>query len=259
MVFFITGKNKKFKKSIENEDIIYGLNGVDISLRLRYNPRAKHISLKLSHNGDGVILSMPSKSQRANSLVFLKQQASWVFKNLNQSPAPIIFEYGAVIPYGGQQFKICHDESKKFDIEFIDGKILIAAPKEHLSRRLSDFIKKRAKVKITNIARIKINLLNQKLSCDKKLGRIIIKDQRSRWASCSSKGNLSFNWRLMLAPEYILEYVIAHEVAHLIEMNHSPNFWHIVDMIIENSHQSRQWLKKNGTYLHKISPRRIIN
>ncbi len=255
MVFFITGKNKKSKKIIKNEDIIYSLNDIDISLRLRYNPRAKRISLKLNHDGNGIILSMPSKSQRANSLNFLNQQSGWIFKNLNKSPASIIFEYGAVIPYDGQQFKILYDESKKFDIEFTDGKILIAAPKEHLSRRLSDFIKKQAKVKITNIAKVKISLLNQKLSCDKKLGRITIKDQRSLWASCSSKGNLSFSWRLMFAPEHVLKYVIAHEVAHLIEMNHSSDFWHIVDMIVENYHQSRQWLKKNGTYLHKISPR----
>lgn len=131
-------------------------------------------------------------------------------------------------------------------MDFIDGKIWVAGPKEHLARRLRDTIKKQAKSEITELAELKANLLG------KKPGRITIRDQRSRWGSCSAKGNLSFSWRLMLAPATILDYVVGHEVAHLVEMNHSKAFWDVVDRVVENPQAARRWLKANGTDLHRI-------
>ncbi len=103
-----------------------------------------------------------------------------------------------------------------------------------------------AKAEITDLA------LSKAKQLDKKIGRITIRDQRSRWGSCSSAGNLSFSWRLMLAPATILDYVVGHEVAHLVEMNHSQEFWHVVDLVVENPKKSRRWLKENGASLHRI-------
>lgn len=85
----------------------------------------------------------------------------------------------------------------------------------------------------------------------KKLGRISLRDPRTRWGSCSGKGDLSFSWRLILAPENVLTYVVAHEVGHLVEMNHSPKYWAVVDGLVEDRKVARKWLKDNGIRLHR--------
>lgn len=77
-------------------------------------------------------------------------------------------------------------------------------------------------------------------------GRITIRDQKTRWGSCSSKGNLNFNWRLLMMPEPVMDYVVVHELAHRKEMNHSPRFWEIVGTYIPDYQSKREWLRKNG-------------
>lgn len=79
---------------------------------------------------------------------------------------------------------------------------------------------------------------------------IHIKDQRSRWGSCSSKGNLNFNWRIVMAPEPVCDYVVIHELCHLKHMDHSSNFWHLVQTICPEYKQYRKWLKENGAMLY---------
>lgn len=79
---------------------------------------------------------------------------------------------------------------------------------------------------------------------------ITIRNQKTRWGSCSSRGTLSFNWRLMLAPPRILDYVVVHELCHLIHMNHSADFWREVERILPDYKESRKWLKENGHTLH---------
>lgn len=77
-------------------------------------------------------------------------------------------------------------------------------------------------------------------------GRITVREQKTRWGSCSAKGNLNFNWKLILMPEEILDYLVVHELAHRIEMNHSPAFWRAVEREIPDYRERRMWLKKNG-------------
>lgn len=234
------------KQSITNEELSHNLDGLDVALTLRHNPRAKRISLKLNRAGNGLILVFPRKADRAQALEFLDRQSQWATQHLDRIPAPVRFDVGVVIPYLGVDYEICHDPNKRFGVTFSDGKIWIAGPPEHLERRLRDYIKKQAKIEITKLAISKADRL------DKKLGRITIRDQRTRWGSCASSGNLSFSWRLMLAPATILDYVVGHEVAHLVEMNHSKAFWDVVDKVVENPQKSRRWLKENGSTLHRI-------
>lgn len=79
--------------------------------------------------------------------------------------------------------------------------------------------------------------------------RITIRDQKTRWGSCSARGTLSFNWRLMLAPPAILDYVVVHELCHLTHMNHSPAFWQAVEAVCPDYRDSRRWLKEHGQEL----------
>ena len=77
-------------------------------------------------------------------------------------------------------------------------------------------------------------------------GRISIREQKTRWGSCSSKGNLNFNWRLIFAPPEVLDYVVVHELAHRKEMNHSKAFYAIVESIMPDYRKWKKWLKENG-------------
>ena len=84
-----------------------------------------------------------------------------------------------------------------------------------------------------------------------KVKRISIRDQSSRWGSCTSAGSLSFSWRLILAPPYVLDYLAAHEVAHLVEMNHSARFWRVVGKVCPHTERAKTWLDTHGNDLHR--------
>jgi predicted metal-dependent hydrolase len=115
---------------------------------------------------------------------------------------------------------------------------------EHAPRRLENWLRKRAAEAIR--ARVDSHCESLGLSCR----RIGVRDQKSRWGSCSSNGNLSFSWRLIMAPPHVLDYVAAHEVAHLREMNHSPRFWALVRRAVPEYEKAQGWLKANGQELH---------
>ena len=122
--------------------------------------------------------------------------------------------------------------------------LCVSGMSEHIPRRIKDWLKKRAWEEARSRSQRYAKIL------DRNINRITVKDTKSRWGSCSSNGNLSFSWRLIFAPDHVLNYVCAHEVAHLVEMNHSPKFWTNVDLLISDWKKSRTWLKQNGNILH---------
>jgi predicted metal-dependent hydrolase len=158
----------------------------------------------------------------------------------------VVFGDGVQIPFQGAQYIVRHREDGHGTVWIEDSDINVAGGIEHLSRRLGDWLKKQAHIRIVSLAHQKAKQI------DKTLARITVRDTRTRWGSCSSKGGLSFSWRLIMAPPEILDYVVAHEVAHLAHMNHSSSFWDTVDRLTENAKGSRAWLNDNGTVLHRI-------
>jgi len=110
---------------------------------------------------------------------------------------------------------------------------------------VTDWLKAEAKSIITPLC------LEKAETIGKRVRRVMVRDQRSRWGSCGSNGHLSFNWRLILAPEAVLDYVVAHEVAHLVEMNHSPAFWEVVDELTPHLKIGRTWLNRRGQQLYR--------
>ena len=123
--------------------------------------------------------------------------------------------------------------------------IRVSGGAAHVSRRVTDWLKRQARAEIGNRARAYASRL------DRRVARISIRDTSSRWGSCSSRASLSFSWRLILAPEAVLDYVCAHEAAHLVEMNHSPAFWRHVAALVGDWEPPRRWLKHNGGLLHR--------
>ena len=132
-------------------------------------------------------------------------------------------------------------QSKKRTCTHIeDGVLWVSGEKDFLPRRVADFIKK----EFLNYLKPKINEKEKILGV--KHTRVTLRDTSSRWGSCSSNGTLSFCWRLAMTPEFVIDYLTAHEVAHLKHMDHSPRFWKTVAELTPYTYSAQKWLKKNG-------------
>ena len=156
-----------------------------------------------------------------------------------------MFEENEKIYVAGQELiikhcdKICGGAMVENDILWVSGN------KEFLSRRVRDFIKEQAQKYLYELSLQKA----EKLGC--KINRVVIKDTKSRWGSCSSLNNINYSWRIMLAPLKVIDYLVAHEVSHLEHQDHSAQFWKCVEELTEDCEFGKNWLKKNGRYLNQ--------
>lgn len=221
----------------------------NVAVRVRVSARARSFRLSVPHGGSPV-LTVPRGGRWSDAEAFLHRQSGWLARHLAEAPAAIAFVEGASIPLRGVQHRIVATGRLRGTVEATDleGEPLLLVPgaPEHLRRRLTDWLKKQALH----------DLLTRTEAHARQLGVAVrsvkIRAQSSRWGSCSSSGNLSYNWRLVLAPPFVLDYVAAHEVAHLLEMNHSPAFWRVVEKTLPDIARGRTWLKQNGAALMAI-------
>ncbi len=165
-------------------------------------------------------------------------------------PKAAPFLPGTVLPLRGVPHRIVHRPGVRGTVwpETRDSgeRILcVAGAPEHIERRVHDYMKRE----------VRADLQDAVQSCAEALGvkvkRLSIRDQSSRWGSCTSAGSLSFSWRLILAPPHVLDYLAAHEVAHLVEMNHSPRFWRVVAKVCDHVDRAKSWLDTHGNDLHR--------
>jgi hypothetical protein len=157
---------------------------------------------------------------------------------------------GASIPLRGELHLIRHAAGRRGTVTRAvdeDGPVLLVAGRvEHLRRRVLDFLKREARRDLERAVARHAMVLGVRPKA------IRLRDQTTRWGSCSSTGTLSFSWRLVMAPPFVLDYLAAHEVAHLHEMNHSPRFWHLVESLCPRTSQARAWLNSEGLHLHAV-------
>lgn len=215
----------------------------EVPLELSRHPRARRITLRLNATGDGVRLVLPRRTPVVEALAFAERNAGWILKHLDRVPARIPFVHGAVIPLLGEEHVIAHDTAARCGVSREGRVIRVSGLAEHLPRRVEDFLKREARAVIGARAREKAALV------DRRVVRLSLRDTRSRWGSCNSEGNLSFSWRLILAPEHVLDYVVAHEVAHLVHLNHSQRFWKLTGRLSQNMPAAKAWMERNGVQL----------
>jgi hypothetical protein len=221
------------------------LHGRDVTLRLCVNRRARHISLRVDEKWGGVDLILPARNARSEGLEFAHEKSLWILRQLDALPARVPFVDGAVIPILGSDHIIRHRPGARGFVWLSGNEIHVAGATPHLSRRVTDWLKKNAREEIGRRADFDAQSVGRKIS------RLSVRDTRSRWGSCSEDGHLSFSWRLILAPETVLDYVVAHEVAHLAELNHGSRFWKLVDQLCPGNKVPRHWLKRYGATLHR--------
>jgi hypothetical protein len=193
---------------------------------------------------------MPPRGNLADAKDFAQRHGAWIAARLGGLPKASPFSHGASIPLRGAAHKIVHRAGERGTVwpETRDSgeKILcVAGGVEHIDRRIHDFLKREARRELTEAAHRYAGILGVKVK------RLTIRDQSSRWGSCTSAGSLSFSWRLILAPPYVLDYLAAHEVAHLVEMNHSARFWKVVARICPATERAKKWLDVHGNDLHR--------
>ncbi len=210
-----------------------------LELFFKKDLRTKSIRLRLNKQGE-VILTAPYFCSEKKALAFAWENEDWIRTQLANTPQRRIFQHGMDITLFDTPLTITHAPTAKRGVWIEDNKLFVSGDTSFLHRRVRDFIKKQLRNYIQQYAGELAGQINQSV------GRITIRDTSSRWGSCSSKRDLNFCWKLALAPEFVLNYIVAHEVAHLREMNHGPQFWALVGQINNDRASAQIWLRKNG-------------
>lgn len=219
-------------------------DGRKIPIEISRPARSARIKVRIDPRR-GIVLLLPKRASLKAGLSFLKQEIDWIASNINKLPSAVPFRDGAMLPVLGRPHRITHVPEQRGFVWAEDGHIYVAGGAEHLPRRVKDWSRKMAKTEISVWA------ADYAGKIDVRYSGITLRDQISRWGSCSSTGNLNFSWRLLLMPEEVMSYIVAHEVAHLRHMNHSSDFWQVVDELHSAVAPAKKWLKTNGADLHK--------
>jgi len=220
-------------------------NAVEVSVRL--NPRARRLIVKVHPTTGEVTVTAPSQRALDKALVFAQGQSNWIAMQRARVPSRVELGIGATLPLRGRDHAVLEGVSGHGAVWTEHGAIYVTGTKAHHARRLTDFLKKEARTEFET----------RTLEFAKHLGvrhkRITVRDTASRWGSCSAQGSLSYSWRLILTPPFVLDYVVAHEVAHLREMNHGPSFWKLVRDLVGDPRKAQNWLRDHGASLHRYA------
>jgi predicted metal-dependent hydrolase len=232
------------KLSIKRETI--SLGGRVIPLVVRRNRQARRVVLRIDIEAGGIALTLPGRTALAEGLALAHERADWVLRCLDKLPARIPFADGAILPILGNELAIRHAPQTRHGVQRIDDELFVSGGSEHLPRRVGDWLKREAKREIATRAQPMAERI------ERTIAGLTVRDTRSRWGSCTPDGKLSFCWRLILTPEWVLDYVVAHEVAHLAHLNHGPKFWATVKSLGVKPEQARAWLDVHAERLQRI-------
>lgn len=219
------------------------LRDIHPDLQLKISPRAKRIALRLDTAGRKMNLVVPKRFSMARALDFAAQHKGWINEKLGELPQIVALEDGSIIPVLGRDrtLNISYDSaSKRTSITLEDNDIIISTNLDDPSPRLKRFLKKEAEETMANLAEEKAASIGVNISAFQ------IRDTKSRWGSCSPEGKIMLSWRLIFAPWDAMDYVVAHEVAHLVHMNHGREFWKLCESLSDNYKTGKTWMRSNG-------------
>lgn len=214
-----------------------------IPVIVRRSVRARRISLRVSRLDGRVSLTLPAGVSEREGLDFVHQKDAWIRGQLAQRPDHVAVALGGDVMVEGRLLRVCQGAGRTVAVS--GGELCVPGAPDRVGARVQGFLKQ--------IARERLVAASDRYAARAGLTytRITLRDTRSRWGSCSSAGALMYSWRLVMAPATVLEYVAAHEVAHLAEMNHSPAFWAKVEQIHGPYREQRNWLRTMGANVHR--------
>jgi predicted metal-dependent hydrolase len=239
-----------YRRPTEPQAIEVVCDGAVHLVRLRRHRQARRYTLRVVAVTREAVLTMPPRGSFREAREFAEKHGAWIAARLGRLPQIAPFAHGIVVPLRGLAHTIVHRRGVRGTVwtetdRAGDRLLCVAGSAEHLSRRITDYLKREAK------RDLEVAVVRYAERLGVPVRRIAVRDQASRWGSCSTNGVLSFSWRLILAPRHVLDYLAAHEVAHLSEMNHSPRFWRIVGRLCSDMERAKVWLDVHGTDLHR--------
>jgi len=220
-------------------------NGSRVVVRFEVNSKARRLILRLDERRREAVAVAPSNRQIKDAAAFAAERVEWISTRLQHLPEIVRFEEAEIIRFRGEPCQLTANGDTRLPRMWPGDPLLLSAPgdPETLPSRVTRYLKKQAKADLTR----SVNRHAEALGVEYK--SISVKDTRSRWGSCTSDGQLSFSWRLIMAPPKVLDYVAAHECAHILEMNHSPKFWAHVSRCVPDWKRQRAWLRTHGAGL----------
>jgi hypothetical protein len=225
------------------------------SYQIRRSPGRKTLAITV-HPDNRVIVSVPTACSQKNILRFVENKSDWVLKAIQANLQRVKqnhkrrFETGEKLFYLGSEYILRVEGGTPSRVVLEDGHICVRLPVEGLApepsrvkRHLLDWYMARALAKVTEKVPIYANRICVNPSF------VTVKSLKSRWGSCSIRGRISLAWNIIMAPEDIFDYLIVHELCHMVHHNHSAKYWNLVATILPNHRQSRKWLRENGSRL----------
>jgi predicted metal-dependent hydrolase len=199
--------------------------------------------LRIDARSGQVVVTLPQRTAKAAGVALLNDNAAWVRARLAALPEAVRFEPGSAVTIDGVPHAIRHAPGKRGGAWIEDGILFVTGEPAFLARRVSDFLRAEAR------RRLSLQSLEKARQAGLAPKRVTVKDTRSRWGSCSPDGVLMFCWRLVMAPPFVQDYVVAHEVAHLRHLNHGRDFWRLCDTLSPNRERAEAWLQRDGAGL----------
>jgi predicted metal-dependent hydrolase len=244
---------------VQHIDVEHG--GASHRVKLRASRTARRVTLRVSHSTGSVVLTMPHRLPLADAIDFAQRHAAWIGARLRRLPEPVPFASGAIIPIRGIDHRIVHRPDVRGTAwvecpgasETDPPSLCVAGDEPHVARRVQDYLKRCAKQDLESAVRHYCDLLAVPPRS------VTVRDTTSRWGSCSASGGLNFSWRLIFAPAFVLDYLAAHEVAHLVHMNHSKKFWTLTKKLCVETERAEAWLNAHGHSLYKYGKSRPVD
>ncbi len=242
------------------EQLTIDTEGNPVAVRLRRSDRAKRLQIRIGHDGAEIVL--PKRAAVHEAETFLRERSTWVLAKLSELratrsavhaeeqslPDSAVLLAGEWLPLSINISQASQGQSairagRRSKVSLVDDAIVLrtagtddTSPEDMLAR----WLRNRARREITQ----RVAIRSEEMGVQP--GKLSIRDQRTRWASCSASGNLSFSWRLICAPPDVLDYIVVHELAHLAHMNHSKRFWRIVESHVGDIGRFRKWLTQRA-------------
>lgn len=214
-----------------------------IDVTLRHSARARRLSLRVSRLDGQVTLTLPKRTPAREGVAFLQSKESWLRGHLGQMRPAVTARIGQTLPFRGVPLLVVAGASARASIDE-DG--IIVSPAKPVGPQVKAVLRHHARDALAAASDRYAREVGRSYT------RLTLRDTRSRWGSCTSDGGLMYSWRLIMAPPAVLDYVAAHEVAHLVEMNHQPAFWRVVAGLCPDYETYRDWLRREGDSLHRV-------